>query len=196
GSCAVSRLLGLTSPRSASGPARVPGNADVQRWVRGTECRGRATLFCQQRKPGRLGADATSPWPWLSNPGTGKRMPARLVRAGRCGPGSAGPLRSAQPAERIFGHTGLDCDQRLAQALGVAADAAIADLVFPALVNEGADAGEDGGGAGQGRLAGADPVLDLVHGEVALQHLVAEVAGQGDHRVTGHAVEEGAIQRL
>src|SRR5690606_29537981 len=94
---------------------------------------------------------------WSRTVGCGEgagAMTARQLPVGGCR--SRNGDRLAQPAAAVLGLAGLDGHQGLAQALGVGTDVAVADRIFLAFVNKGADAGEDGGGAGQRGLAGAN----------------------------------------
>src|SRR6185312_4337668 len=97
------------------------------------------------------------------------------------------PLR---PAVRVLRLTALDGHEPLAELARVGADFAVTDPVLLAVMDEGADARQHGGGAGEHGLANTRPLQHLGNVEDPLLDPVTLLAREGKHRVEGHAVEE------
>src|SRR5690606_36717406 len=125
---------------------------------------------------------------WRQAEGGGRRGPAPALVAARAS------AQLVHPAVLVLGRAALDVEQGLAQLLRDLSGLAAALLPLGTGPLDGADGGDDGGGAagedlGEGAVLRV--ALPLVDGDPLLDGLVAQVAGDAQQGVTGDALQDG-----
>src|SRR5690606_25451065 len=125
---------------------------------------------------------------WRQGEGGGRRGPAPALVAARAS------AQLVHPAVLVLGRAALDVEQGLAQLLRDLSGLAAALLPLGTGPLDGADGGDDGGGAagedlGEGAVLRV--ALPLVDGDPLLDGLVAQVAGDAQQGVTGDALQDG-----